>query len=279
MTGIPAMIDDLTPAEVAEKTVAVGIKKVNLDFLTMFFLALLGGAYIALGAIFATTVATNGPQFPYGVNTFLKGIAFTLGLILVLVAGAELFTGNNLIFMAFLAKKVSLAKMLRNWSVVYLGNLLGSLLIAFIMVLSKQYLSANGALGKTALSIADSKAGLAFLPALCLGIMCNLLVCLAVWLSYSARTTAGKILSIIPPISAFVAAGFEHSVANMYFIPIGLFIQWADPAFAAGAGQFSHLSLANFFLRNLLPVTLGNVIGGALFVSLVYWFIYLRHKN
>ncbi len=279
MAENPVVIDDLSPAEVATKTVNIGIKKANLDFWTMFFLALLGGVYIALGAILATTVSTNGPEFPFGVNSLLKGLIFSVGLILVLVAGAELFTGNNLILMAVLAKKVTVAKMLRNWGVVYLGNLIGSLIIALVMLMSKQYLFAGGALGKTVLTIANTKAGLGFWSAIGLGIMCNLLVCLAVWMSFSARTTAGKILAIIPPITAFVAAGFEHSVANMYFIPIGLLIKWANPEFVTKAGEFGNLTLSNFLVHNLLPVTIGNLIGGALFVGAMYWFIYLRNQK
>lgn len=272
-------IDDLTPAEVANKAVAVGIKKAGLDFWTMFFLALYGGAYIALGAILATTVGTNGSEFPFGLNTLLKGLIFTVGLILVIVAGAELFTGNNLMLMAVLSKKITFGKMLRNWGIVYLGNLIGSVIIAAIMFISKQYTFAGGAIGKTALTVANSKTGLEFWSAIGLGIMCNILVCLAVWMTFSARTTPGKILAIIPPIAAFVAAGFEHSVANMYFIPIGLFIKWFDPAFSNSAGEFANLTLSNFFLKNLIPVTIGNIIGGAIFVGAMYWFIYLRNQK
>ena len=269
-------IDDLTPAEVATKAVGVGVKKAGLDFWTMFVLALFGGAFIAIGAVLATTVGTNGAEFPYGLNALLKGLIFTVGLILVIVAGAELFTGNNLMLIAVLNKKITLGKMLRNWGVVYIGNLIGSLIVALIMVMSKQYTFAGGAIGKTALTIADTKSGLEFWSALGLGIMCNILVCLAVWMTFSARTTAGKILAIIPPISAFVAAGFEHSVANMYFIPVGLFIKAFNPEFAALAGEFANLSWANFFVKNLLPVTIGNIIGGAIFIGAAYWFIYLR---
>ena len=272
-------IDDLTPAEVATKAVNVGIKKTSLDFWTMFFLGLFGGAYIALGAVLATTIGTNGAEFPYGVNALIKGLIFTVGLILVIVAGAELFTGNNLILMAVLNKKVTISKMLRNWVVVYFANLVGSVIIALIMVLSKQYTFAGGGIGKTALTIANMKSGLGFWSAIGLGIMCNLLVCLAVWMTFSARTTAGKILAIIPPISAFVAAGFEHSVANMYFIPVGLFIKWFDNTFYAAAGEFTNLTVGNFFLKNLLPVTIGNIIGGAVFVGAMYWFIYLRKQK
>jgi len=250
------LIDDLSPAEVATKAVAVGIKKSNLDFWTMFFLALFGGAFIGLGAILATTVGSNGSEFPYGVNALLKGLIFTVGLILVIVAGAELFTGNNLIFMAVLNKKVTYGKMLRNWGIVYFGNLVGAIILAAVMFLSKQYTFGSGAIGKTALTIANSKSGLEFWSALGLGIMCNLLVCLAVWMAFSARTTAGKILAIIPPIASFVAAGFEHSVANMYFIPIGLFIKWFDPTFFGKAGEFSNLTLGNFFLKREITALL-----------------------
>lgn len=272
-------IDDLTPAEVATKAVGVGVKKAGLDFWTMFVLALFGGAFIAIGAVLATTVGTNGAEFPYGLNALLKGLIFTVGLILVIVAGAELFTGNNLMLIAVLNKKITLGKMLRNWGVVYIGNLIGSVIVALIMVMSKQYTFAGGAIGKTALTIANTKSGLEFWSALGLGIMCNILVCLAVWMTFSARTTAGKILAIIPPISAFVAAGFEHSVANMYFIPVGLFIKAFNPEFAAQAGEFANLSWANFFVKNLLPVTIGNIIGGAIFIGAVYWFIYLRKQK
>ncbi|MGV7975631.1 MAG: formate/nitrite transporter family protein [Anaerolineaceae bacterium] len=272
-------IDDLTPAEVATKAVGVGVKKAGLDFWTMFVLALFGGAYIAIGAVLATTVGTNGAEFPYGLNALLKGLIFTVGLILVIVAGAELFTGNNLMLIAVLNKKITLGKMLRNWGVVYIGNLIGSVIVALIMVMSKQYTFAGGAIGKTALTVANFKSGLEFWSALGLGIMCNILVCLAVWMTFSARTTAGKILAIIPPISAFVAAGFEHSVANMYFIPVGLFIKAFNPEFAAQAGEFANLTWANFFVKNLLPVTIGNIIGGAIFIGAAYWFIFLRKQK
>ncbi|NMC16622.1 MAG: formate/nitrite transporter family protein [Chloroflexi bacterium] len=272
-------IDDLTPAEVATKAIGVGVKKAGLDFWTMFVLALFGGAFIAIGAVLATTVGTNGAEFPYGLNALLKGLIFTVGLILVIVAGAELFTGNNLMLIAVLNKKITLGKMLRNWGVVYIGNLIGSVIVALIMVMSKQYTFAGGAIGKTALTIANTKSGLEFWSALGLGIMCNILVCLAVWMTFSARTTAGKILAIIPPISAFVTAGFEHSVANMYFIPVGLFIKAFNPEFAAQAGEFANLSWANFFVKNLLPVTIGNIIGGAIFIGAAYWFIYLRKQK
>lgn len=271
-------IDPFTPAEMAERAENVGVAKANLNWLTMFALAVLAGAFIGMGAIFMTTVTTGAATLPFGVAKLLGGLVFCLGLILVVVAGAELFTGNNLIVMAWASGKVPLSKLLRNWVIVYAGNFAGSVAIAVVMFLSKQYTFAGGALGQNALAIANNKCGLQFIPALALGIMCNALVCLAVWLCFSARSTTDKILSIVFPITAFVAAGFEHSVANMYFIPIGLLIKWFDPAFAAKA-TIPNLNLSNFLLGNLLPVTIGNIIGGAAMVGLVYWFIYLRSKR
>ena len=273
--------DALMPPEMAGKAEIVGVNKAQLNPFRMFSLAILAGAFIALGAIFSTTATTGGSVLPYGVVSILGGVTFSLGLILVIIAGAELFTGNNLIVMAWASHKVSTDQLLRNWVVVYAGNFVGSILTAYMMFLSRQYEMSNGALGLNALNIANTKTGLDFLPALVLGIFCNALVCLAVWLCMSARTTTDRILAIVPPISAFVAAGFEHSIANMYFIPVGLFIKAdASNAFWTNIGKtgadFPNLTWGNFFLANLLPVTLGNIIGWAVMVGLVYWSIYLR---
>jgi formate/nitrite transporter len=204
-------------------------------------------------------------------------LVFCLGLILVIVGGAELFTGNNLIVMAWASGKVSTKALLRNWGIVYLGNFVGSLATVGLLFASKQYLSANGGVGVTALKIANAKIEFGFWQALSLGILCNILVCLAVWLTFSARSTVDKIAAIIFPVTAFVAAGFEHSVANMYFIPIGLVIKQFDPSFAADTGlNLSKLTWQAFFLRNLLPVTIGNILGGSIFVAAIYWLIFLR---
>lgn len=289
-------IDAVLPPGMATKAEDLGVKKAGLPFLNMFILAILAGAFIGIGAIFATTVsagsmsikdaagtATFSTGLPYGVVRLLTGLVFTVGLILVVVGGSELFTGNNLIIMAFANKKVSLGGLLRNWVIVYLGNFVGSILTAYIVFLSKQYTFGSGAIGAAALSIGEAKTSFTFIQAVALGIMCNALVCMAVWLCYSARSTTDKILSIIPPISCFVAAGFEHSIANMYFIPIALFIKyWGDPKFFETIGKtaenFPNLTWGNFFIGNLLPVTIGNIIGGAFMVGLVYWFVYLRKK-
>lgn len=290
-------IDALVPAEMAAKAETVGIKKASMPFWNMFVLAVLAGAFIALGAIFATTVSAGsiaikdaagaaafGTGLPYGVVRLLTGLVFTLGLILVVVGGAELFTGNNLILMAFINGKVTFAQLMRNWGIVYLGNFVGSILTAVVMLYSKQYTFGGGSIGLNALNIGEAKSSLGFVQAIALGIMCNALVCLAVWMCFSARTVTDKIMAIIPPIAGFVAAGFEHSIANMYFIPIALFIKsFGDPKFFETIGKtaenYPNLTWGNFFIGNLLPVTIGNIIGGAAMVGAVYWFVYLRGKK
>ncbi len=271
-------IDALIPAEIAKKAEVIGVRKAEAPFWTLFTLAVLAGAFIALGAIFATTVAAGlSGTVPYGITRLLVGLVFCLGLILVIVGGAELFTGNNLIVMAWASGKVSTLALLRNWAIVYIGNLVGSLGTAAIMFLAKQYTFGGGAIGNAALSIANGKVGLGFLQAIALGIMCNALVCLAVWMTFGARSAVDKIAAIIFPISAFVAGSFEHSVANMYFIPIGLLIKGLDPAFAVASKlNLDGLTWGAFFLNNLLPVTIGNIIGGGVLVAVVYWFVYLR---
>lgn len=273
-------IDALVPKEMANKAETSGVAKAALGPLRMFALAVLAGAFIALGAIFATTV-TTGSTLSFGLTKLLSGLVFCLGLILVIGAGAELFTGNNLIVMAWASGKVTTGQLMRNWGIVYLGNFVGSLATAVIMLWSKQYTFANGALGQNVLNIADAKVNLEFGQALVLGVLCNALVCLAVWLCLGARTVTDKILAIIFPITAFVAAGFEHSVANMYFIPMGLLVKanasetfWSQIGTTAAA--YDSLTWSRFLVNNLLPVTIGNIIGGSVMVGLVYWFIYLR---
>ncbi|MEX0788133.1 MAG: formate/nitrite transporter family protein [Anaerolineales bacterium] len=207
----------------------------------------------------------------------LTGLAFSLGLILVVVGGAELFTGNNLIVMAWASGKVGTWQLLRNWGIAYVGNFVGALGTALLVTLSRQYGFGAGAVGRTALAIAASKVDFDFVQAFTLGVLCNGLVCLAVWLSFSARTTMDRIVAVIPPITAFVAAGFEHSIANMYFLPVALLIQAVDPAFATASGvDLTRLGWESFLVRNLLPVTLGNLVGGSVLVAAVYWFVYLR---
>ena len=276
-------IDALLPREIALKAEAIGVQKTRLDFLSLVALAVLAGAFIGLGAMFATTVLAGvDGVLPFGVSRLLSGVVFCLGLILVVVGGAELFTGNNLMVMAWAAGKVRPREMLRAWAIVYVGNFIGAVGTAGIVFLSGQYLSGKGSVAGVALTIATNKVSLSFEHGLFLGILCNVLVCLAVWLAYSARTTADKIMAIVFPVSAFVVAGFEHSVANMYFIPLGLFIKaWAPGAMwtqiGATSANYAALTWAGL-VDNLIPVTLGNIIGGGGLVGLVYWFVYLRKR-
>ena len=273
--------DALLPAEMAARAEDVGAAKARLDAVSLFALAVLAGAFISLGAIFATTVSAGGGAIPFGIVRLLAGLAFSLGLILVVVGGAELFTGNTLLVMAWASGKVSTRLVLRNWTIVYLGNLVGALATAAVMVVSGQYAFGGGSVGLAALATGNAKAALDFVPAIALGMMCNALVCLAVWLTFSARTTTDRILAIVPPVAAFVAAGFEHSVANMYFIPVAIAIRDVAPAgFWSAIGRapadYPSLSVERFLVGNLVPVTIGNVIGGAVMVGVVYWFVYLR---
>jgi formate/nitrite transporter len=273
-------LDALPPADVARKAATVGTAKAAMPALDVFVLAILAGAFIALGAAFATTVGSGAGDLPYGVTRLLVGLAFTLGLILVVVAGAELFTGNNLIVMAWASRSVSSAHLLRNWGIVYVGNFVGAFGTAALVYLGEQYTFGEGAVGVTALSMASAKTSLGFGQAIVLGALCNALVCLAVWLTYGAHTTADKILAVIPPIAAFVALGFEHSVANMYFIPYALLVESDEAWVSATSGipALDGLTWGAFLWENLVPVTIGNVIGGGLMVGAVYWFVYLRKR-
>jgi formate transporter len=289
-------IDALLPQEMATRVEYLGVRKAEMPFLKMFMLSILAGAFISLGAIFATTVgagsmaitATGGETafttgFPYGFNRLLVGLVFSLGLILVVVGGAELFTGNNLIVMAWANGKVKGRDMLRNWVIVYLGNFVGSIGTVILMFYTKQYTFGANAVGIAALRTGVAKVEFSFLQAVALGILCNALVCLAVWLTFSARSTVDKIAAIIFPITAFVAAGFEHSIANMYFIPYALFIKYFDPAYISTVGDrvanLEKLTWDAFLFSNLIPVTIGNIIGGAVLVAAVYWAIFLRHAS
>jgi formate/nitrite transporter len=264
----------------AARVEAGGVAKANLDVATILALAVLAGAFIALGANFATIVLTD-TGLGYGLSRLAGGLVFSLGLILVLVGGAELFTGNILMVMAWASGKVSTLRLLRNWALVYAGNFIGALATAVGVYLSRQWAFNGYRVGATALDIAHTKVQYDFLAAFMLGVFCNALVCLAVWLSFSARTTTDKILAIIPPITAFVAVGFEHSIANMYFIPLGLWLRDNSRVLEmAGKApeQFADLTWMEFFGSNLLPVTLGNLVGGGVLVAAVYWFVYLRRR-
>ncbi len=267
--AIGSIADAYPPPEIAARVCKLGLAKVTTSVPTMVALAVLAGAFISLGALFYTITITgekDGPALPFGLLRLAGGVTFSLGLILVVVGGAELFTGNNLIAMAWAAGCVQTRQVVRNWIWVYLGNLLGAGGTAALVLLAGVHTLGDGAVGETMVRIARGKIALDPSAAFARGILCNVLVCLAVWLCMGARSVADKILAIVFPISAFVACGFEHSVANMFFLPLGM---------ALAAGDAAPLSLAGA-LGNLALVTLGNIIGGTVLVALVYWFIYLR---
>ncbi|MDY6399482.1 MAG: formate/nitrite transporter family protein [Synergistales bacterium] len=247
--------------DIKDAAVNAGIKKANFSALNQFILGILAGAFIAFGSQAANMIshAINNPALA----KFIAGLIFPAGLILVVLAGAELFTGNCLMIMALLEKKITLKKLLRSWIIVYIGNLLGGIFIAFLISKSGQL--NNELLKEFTIKAAKNKISLSFCNAFILGLLCNWLVCLAVWLTFGASDTSGKILAIFFPIWLFVASGFEHSVANMYYIPAGIF--------AEGEG----LTWTAMFIKNLLPVTLGNIVGGAIFVGFIYWLVNKKH--
>jgi len=265
------------PAKIAEKAEAAGVTKSKLNALSTGLLGGMAGVFIGLGAMFCTLAITN-INIGFGLTKLLGGLVFCLGLILVVIAGAELFTGNSLLTMSFISGRTSFARMARNWGLVYAANMVGSLALVGFMFYSNQWAFSDFGVGATALSIANAKVSLGFGEALVRGILCNFLVCLAVWMAFSARTVSGKILAIIFPITAFVAAGFEHSIANMYFIPMGMLMAHQPAVLGAAgltAGSVANLNWAGF-ASNLIPVTIGNIIGGGVFIGAIYWFTYLR---
>ncbi len=264
--------DAYAPAQIAERVCKIGLAKVTTPVWTMLALAVLAGAFISLGALFYTVTVTTGnnaPVVPFGLLRLAGGMTFSLGLVLVVVGGAELFTGNNLIAMAWAVGCVQTNQVVRNWVWVYLGNLLGAAGTTALVLLAGVPTLGDGAVGETMVQIARSKIALDPVSAVARGILCNVLVCLAVWLCMGARSVADKILAILFPISAFVACGLEHSVANMFFLPVGIVL---------AAGSAIPLSVSGAF-SNLVLVTIGNMLGGTVLVALVYWFIYLRGEG
>jgi formate/nitrite transporter len=274
----PLTLDARLPDAIAMAAEDLGVRKAHYDAPTLLALAVLAGAFVALGGLFATVVMSGAEgMLPYGVTRLLGGLVFSLGLVLVIVGGAQLFTGDALLVMAWASGRLTARQMLRVWTLVWVGNFAGALGTALLVFLSGQYTFGHGAVGATALYFATAKSGLPVTQAFFLGILCNVLVCLAVWLALGARSVGDKILAIVPPVSAFVAAGFEHCVANMYFVPLGLLIQWGAPdSFWADLGRTVPPIDTGHFLLNLGAVTLGNWVGGAVLVGAVYWFIYRR---
>jgi formate/nitrite transporter len=274
------LIDAYAPAEMAQRVLKVGVAKARLPVPDSLILAVLAGAFIGLGAAFST-LTTTGSMFGLGPTRVLGGLTFSLGLILVVVAGAELFTGNNLVAMAWASRQITTRQVARNWVLVYLGNFVGSVGTALLVFWSGTLAMGDSAVALNAIQIAAGKCELSWGEAFVRGVLCNALVCLAVWLCNSARSTTDKILAIIWPISGFVALGFEHCIANMYFIPLGILLKTDAELMnlmGAGSDAFPSLDLGGL-TANMIPVTLGNVVGGTLLVAGVYWFAYLRPKG
>lgn len=268
----------LTPDAIAVAAEEMGVRKAGYDTLTLFALAVLAGVFIGLGAMFATTVVAGADgMMPYGVTRLLAGISFSLGLVLVLIGGAQLFTGDMLMVMAWASRRINTRRMVRVWVLVWLGNLVGAVGTAALVFLSGQYTFGQNAIGIAALHYAEAKSALPVVDAFFLGILCNILVCLAVWLTLAGRTVADRIAAIILPVTAFVAAGFEHCIANMYYLSLGLMIEFGAPeSFWAAIGHHEAAIPIGGVLTNLAVVTAGNWVGGALIVGGTYWLIYRR---
>ena len=287
MTEMPpargaTIIDALLPPEIALACEAAGAAKAGRDALALVVLGLLAGAFIAFGGMFMTVVLTGAGGLPWGVARLFAGLVFSLGLILVIVGGAELFTGDSLMIVACASRRITLAALLRAWSLVYLGNIGGALGTAALVFLAGQHGFDGGAVGKTALAVASAKAAIPTTQLFFLAVLCNVLVCLAVWMSFGARSATDKVMVTVPPIAAFVAAGFEHSIANLNLLPYGLAIKaWAGPQFWLALGQtgaaYPDLTPGNV-LHNVVVATMGNLVGGSLMVGAIYWFLYLRRR-
>ncbi|MHB8092913.1 MAG: formate/nitrite transporter family protein [Syntrophales bacterium] len=276
-----ATMEDKPPQTIAETVAStVGVGKTTSPWITVFVLGILAGAYIGFGGLLSTTVTFDLPKIMgIGFTKFLAGSAFSVGLMLVVIAGAELFTGNNLMLSSVMAGKITFGTMSARWAVVWFANLLGSVLLALILYLSGLWKTGDGALGASAVGIAYTKVNLTFVEVLVRAIGCNWLVCLAVWMALAARQTVGKIFAIYFPIMAFVAIGFEHVVANMYFIPAGIFLHnWAGIA-APAVYDPESLNWISFLWKNMVPATIGNIIGGGVFVGMSYWGAYLRPRS
>jgi formate/nitrite transporter len=261
-----------SPAEIREVMSDIGEKKATNRAKNLIILGILAGSYIALGGELASLVMSDMSQYlGLGFTKFMGGFVFSIGLILVIVGGGELFTGNALIILAAMDKRISMRQLFRNWLIVYVSNCAGALIVVFLMYATGLWTVGSGLMGAQAVTIASGKVNLTIVQAVSRGILCNWLVCLAVWLAAAAKDISGKILAIIFPIIAFVASGFEHSVANMYFIPMGIVLKTQDVVLnALPAGMdLSGLTWMRFIV-SLIPVTLGNIIGGAFFVGVLY---------
>jgi len=267
----------LKPANVAKSlSESICVEKVHSSVINLLILGFFAGVFIAFGGELSTMVSVGTAHLSLGISKFLAGSVFSVGLMLVVIAGAELFTGNNLVIISALDRRIGFRDVLRNWVIVYVANFVGALFIALLMYYSGLWKTGGNEWGITASNIAVSKVNLSFTEAFCRGIGCNWLVCLAVWMAIASRDVVGKIFAIYFPIMAFVASGFEHVIANMYFIPTGLFLKSTE---VAAAVNMETLTWGSMVVKNFVPVTLGNIIGGAFFVGVLYWAVYLRNSE
>jgi formate transporter len=264
--------DVFSPKEIAARVESIGIAKARLPLLSMFMLSIMAGVFVGLGAVYFVIIRSD-TSLGFALQQTLGGIAFSLGLFLVVVAGAELFTGNNLLVMAWADRRISTCELLRNWAIVCCGNLIGAAGLAVLIFLSRHAEMNHGAIAQEYLHIAVAKTTMPFWTALFRGILCNLLVCMAVWMALAGRSVVDKAVAIVFPISAFVAAGFEHSIANMFFIPLAMLLQ----EFGQFDPQLAPITWLGF-LSNMVPVVMGNVLGGSVLVGLVYYIVYLRKR-
>ncbi|HYF90833.1 MAG TPA: formate/nitrite transporter family protein [Symbiobacteriaceae bacterium] len=272
--------DSYTPVEIARKVEQYGITKGNLPFGKVALLAIMAGAFVAMGCIFYITVTADS-KLTYGMTMLIGGLCFNLGLMLCVIAGAELFTGNSLLSLAWAQKKITLGQVLRNWALVWTFNFVGSLIMVALLYYSQAWAGGGNAVGARALYVGASKASLAPGIVFLRGMIANVMVCLASWMAYSGRTVTDKFMGMFLPITAFVAGGYEHSIANMFFIPFAMLVK-GNAAVAAMPGvpvEKLHYLTGGYFAQNLFFSTLGNLVGGALLVGLVYWTIYLRSDS
>ncbi len=280
MSDFAKYVDAFTPAEVAKKVKTLGVSKANMPFLQLLVLSMMAGAFISFGAMYYTVAMTH-PAEAYGAAKMLGGLAFSLGFILVVIAGGELFTGNNLIVMALAKRQITYLCVLKNWSLVYLGNALGAFITVYLVFASGFLDGAHHAVGVTALKVGLAKVDLTTSEAFVRGIFCNALVCLASWMVYASRTVMDKVFAVIFPISAFVAMGFEHCIANMFMIPLAI-VASLDSEIVALSGlsaeALQNLTISGF-ISNLIPVTLGNIFGGSVMVGMSLYMVYLYGQD
>ncbi|MDP2544157.1 formate transporter FocA [Photobacterium damselae subsp. piscicida] len=273
--------DSLMPPAMAHKAEEVGVYKATKHPLQSFFLAITAGVFISIAFVFYTTVTTGAGDVAWGLSKFAGGLAFSLGLVLVVICGGELFTSSVLTTVARASGRITTMQLLRNWVIVYAGNFVGAIFFVACIWIAEQHMAGNGQWGINAMKIAQHKLHHDFSQAVMLGILCNLMVCLAVWMTFSCRSATDKVMVMILPVAMFVASGFEHCIANMFMIPMGIVIHaFAGPEFWTMTGvypsQFADLTVSHFVMNNLIPVTIGNIIGGGFFVGMTYWIIHRR---